>query len=477
MNPDAPPLVKDVFEKAAQPGPVREPAAVAAALAKLASESEDARVDVTALEDALDAEFPWRNQLVSQYRHPDAGELEAWAQAVRWLLDAIVSAQTDSDRDARRLQVMLAALGILDIGGAGLAAVLGRFAGTHVAVSVASLLARVAFLPDELDERSKASIKELTEQIRAGDFKRLQHAQRVVRPNFGADIWSAVFLLWKLDAGQLARILDQRDGFVLAMMVCSVLDSEAPLFALQVQSLTFKFLSMSWLQRLVSAGSGVTAGGVLKDLLLQVAKTPHWKGWLNATYEYPEASSAQARTTLAGALVQLEEPQWRDFLEAVTLSTSRGSPEGLADILNQVAGQLGDDKTQPFWDAAFERWDAWNYGKSQEQFHLSSPQACSFDFPVAMYYARLPAQQRLAEETRLQQEIANIEQRWFASESQLCTERNLLASRLRLVRHGSALAAGGNQALPGPVRPDSEYAEVRYRYHNIHEALARRLAR
>lgn len=476
MNPDVSLLVKDIFEKAAQPGPVREPAAVAAALAKLASECETPSIDMTTLQDALDAEFPWRNQLVFQSRQTGPDEREVWAQAVRWLINAIVATRTDSDLEATRFQVMLAALGILDVGGEGVGSVIDRFAGTHVLASVASLVARLGFLPSELDENSKATLKDLTEQFRAGDFKSLQHSLPAMQLNFGPDIWSAVFLLWKLDAALLARLLDQRGDFTFAMMVCSILGPQSPLFALQVRSVTFKFLSIPWLERLTNVNSGVTAGGVLKDLLLQVAKTSHWKGWLNATYEYPEASSAQARAALAEALVQLDEPQWRDLIEAVALSTSRGSPEGLADILNQVAGQLGDSKTQPFWDAAFARWDAWDYGKSHAQF-LSSPNACSFDFPVAMYYARLPAQQRLAEEVRLQQEIASIEQRWFANESQLCSERNRFASRLRLVRHGTVLAAGGNHALPGPVRVDSEYAEVRYRYHNVDDAITRTVAR
>lgn len=473
MNPDAPPIAKDAFEKAAQPGPAREPSAVNVALTKVPSGGEEGHVDVSALEEALDAEFPWRNQLVFQSRQPAAGELDAWAEAVRWLLEAIVSAKIDSEHDSRRFQVMLAALGFFDVSGAGLGVVLDRFAGTHVCASLASLLARAGFLADELNEDSKAFLEELAKQVRAGDFKRLQYAQRVVRPNFGAHIRTAVLLLWKLDAAQLVRILDQRDSFILSMMVCEVVDSETPLLALQVQNLTFKFLSMSWLERLNSAKSGVTAVDVLRDLLLQVAKTPHWKSWLSANYKCPENTGAQARGALAAAFVQLGEEQWRDFIEVVALSTSRGSAESLADILNQVAGNLGDEKTQPFWDAAFARWDAWDYGKSQENYYLSSPQVCSFDVPVAMYYARLPAQQRLAEEMRLQQEIADVEQQWFVSESQLCTERNRLASRLRLVRHGSALAAGGNEALPAPVCPDSEYAEVRYRYHNINETLMR----
>ena len=176
---------------------------------------------------------------------------------------------------------------------------------------------------------------------------------------------------------------------------------------------------------------------------------------------------------MAEALTQLGEPQWRDFIFALALSKSRGSAEAVADILTHVARKLGSAKAQPIWLMAFERWNAWDYGRGEEHFHLSSPQICAFDFPVAMYYALMPRAERDALELELQHAIVHVEQQWFSSESELCTERNRLASRLRLVRHGSALAAGDADALPPPVQPDSEYAEVRYRYHDVNEALAK----
>ena len=89
----------------------------------------------------------------------------------------------------------------------------------------------------------------------------------------------------------------------------------------------------------------------------------------------------------------------------------------------------------------------------------------------------MPAAERDALERELQEDIFHVEQRWFSSESKLCTERNRQASRLRLVRHGSALAAGSADALPALVQPDSEYAEVRYRYHDVNAALARTMRR
>jgi len=476
MNPDAPPLARDTFLQAIQPGPSREPAVVAAVLARLEAQADGGQLDVDELEEALDAEFPWRNQLVFQSRQLRPEELEAWIQVIRWLVQSLLAADMSAEGSARRVQVLLTALGALDVGSEGLSAVSDRFAGSHVPTSIVSMLQTLGQVPEGLDARSKEWLRGLPGEVKAGNFKMLQQAQRVLQLRFHSDIWTSVFLLWKLEPTELARLINSRDSILLDILVCSVLDANAPLFALQVESITFKFISLPWLERMERICPEIDALGVLEQLLLQVAKTPHWKAWLQATHEHPTAGSGRSRA-LAEALTQLAEPQWKDFILALALSKSRSSAGAVADILMHVARKLGSAKAQPIWLVAFERWDVWDYGSCEGHFYLSSPQACAFDFPVAMYYARMPAAERDALERELQDAIFHVEQRWFSNESELCTERNRLASRLRLVRHGSALAAGGTDALPAPVRPDSEYAEVRYRYHDVNQALARTMRR
>lgn len=476
MNPDATSLARTTFLQAVQPGPSRESAAVAAMLAKLNVQDEDVLLAVGELEEALDAEFPWHDLFVFQSRQPKPEETDAWTQTIRWLMQALLAVNMTAADSAQRVQVLLSALGTLDVGCEGLAAVSDRFVGTHVPDSIISLLRGLGQVPEGLDPRSREWLQELPGQVKAGNFKMLQQAQRVLWPQFRSDIWTSVFLLWKLQPAELVRLIDSRDSILLAITVCIVLDANAPSFALQVENVTYKFVSLSWLERMQGAYPEVNRLGVLEQLLLQVSKTPHWKGWLHALYEHPETGSGESRA-LADALTKLGVPQWKDFIFALSLSTSRRSAESVADILAQVSNKLGSQNTQSIWSDAFERWDAWDYGKGEGNFYLGAPQVCAFDFPVAMYYAQMPSTERDALERKLKKAIVHIEQQWFSSESELCSERNRLASRLRLIRHGNALAAGGRDALPPPVQPDSEYAEVRYRYHDVNEVLTRTTGR
>ena len=120
------------------------------------------------------------------------------------------------------------------------------------------------------------------------------------------------------------------------------------------------------------------------------------------------------------------------------------------------------------WAIGYQVWSDWSYGRHESDSAMFAPAACALDFPVAMYYASLPSDECLAEESKLLEAIETVEQKWFNSVTDLVTERNRLKSRLRLVQHGIELANGSTQALPPPIRPDADlYASTRYHYHDV----------
>lgn len=460
MNIDASALARYTFVQAAKPGPLHEPISVAAVLLRPEAHPNGIPLDVEAFVKALDEEFPWRNQLVFQSRQPNPAELKVWIEVVRWLMQSLIASSTNATEGTLRVQVLFTALGVLDVGHEGMNAVSDYFVGSQIPAKLVAILQRVQLVPEGIDAQSLDYMQTLKNRVRAGDFKMLKLSLGRLQPNLSPDISTFIFMLWKLEPDELTGVINRQDSIPFDLLTCMVLDKDAPLFALQVDRVAFKFISQSWL-------SEADPFGIHKQLLLQVAETPYWKGWLQAKYEHPAAAGAEQSQVLAEVLAQLSEPQWKDFIFALELSKSKHSVEAVTEILVQATGTFDSIKAYPIWLMAFERWDAWDYGKHEKFFFLSSPQVCSFDFPVAMYYSHMKAADRYALERELQHAIAHVEQQWFASDSELCTERNRLSSRLRLVRHGIALATGGTEALPPQVQPDSEYSEVRYRYHEI----------
>lgn len=332
MNPNAPPLARDVFSQAMRPGPTYQPTSVVTVLDELAARADDFLLDVGEFENALDVEFPWRNQLVFQSRSLQPEEIETWIQVIRWLAESLLDENVGADRDTRRIRVMLSALGALDVGREGLSVVADRFVGSDVKKSLSYILQTIEAVPQGLDLRAKEWIQEASDKDKAGNFRMLKQALRIPQPRCHSDVATAVFLLWKLEPAGLARLIDSQENILMDILVSSVLREAAPRFSLQVESVKFKFISLSWLETVEHIASDAHAPNVLVQLLLQIAQTPHWKAWLLATYEYPEKGSSRSKA-LVTALAQLAESQWKDFVAVLSLSTVRGLAEAVADIL------------------------------------------------------------------------------------------------------------------------------------------------
>jgi hypothetical protein len=274
-------------------------------------------------------------------------------------------------------------------------------------------------------------------------------------------------LLRKFAPERLARCIEERQEIFFSIGVRDVLAADAIGFSLSVSDLSFKFICAASLVDLEEASAPSDSVEDLYRLLLQVAKTDHWRAWISGLVRYPHAGTVAERA-LPKALAQLNAAHWADFLDAIELWTYAGTVEPVANILAAFQGDLDGAPALEMWQLAFSRWDKWDYGHEDKDKHLHAPTVCSFDYPVAMYYACLPLDEAQSERARLLGDIASVEQRWFPDVSALVTYRNRLLSRLRLVEHGIAIRGQlATTALPPAIEPESEFLAVRYRYFDV----------
>lgn len=304
---------------------------------------------------------------------------------------------------------------------------------------------------------------------RNGDYSKLGNLIRHLEMELSPDVHLAVMLLKRFAPERLARHIEERQDLFFSVAVRDALTEDAPKFALSVNDVTFKFVCASPLADARVANAPDGSVDVIRELLLQVAHTDLWHAWLLDFAHYPQAETV-AEKALSEALTQLAPLHWSAFVDAVELWTYAGTAGPVANILVPFLHALGNMKSADMWRLAFERWDKWDYGHDEKNKHLSAPSGCSFDFPVAMHYSLLPLEEAQAEEARLLEGIESVEQKWFTDLSELVTYRNRLASRLRLVQHGFAIRnspPGGASPLPPCIEPDSEFAEVRYRFFDV----------
>lgn len=301
---------------------------------------------------------------------------------------------------------------------------------------------------------------------RHGDYSQLGNLIRHLEMELPPDIHLAIMLLTKFAPDRLARHIEEKQDVYFSIAVRNALTESAPKFALSVNDVTFKFVCASPLADAQVANAPEGSVDVIRELLLQVAQTELWYAWLRDFARYPRAGTV-AEKALSEALTQLLPAQWSAFVGAVELWPYAGTAGSVASILVPFLHALGNEQSADMWRLTFERWNIWDYGRDEKGKHLFAPSACSFDFPVAMYYALLPLNDAQAEEARLLGEIATVEQKWFSDFSELVTYRNRLSSRLRLVQHGFAIRNSppeGANPLPPCIAPDSEFAEIRYRF-------------
>lgn len=308
---------------------------------------------------------------------------------------------------------------------------------------------------------------------RNSDFSKLGNLIRHLEMKLSPDVSLAIMLLTKFAPDKLARHIEEKQDVFFSVAVRDALTEDAPKFALSVNDVTFKFVCAAPLANARLANAPENSVDVIRELLLQVAHTDLWHAWLLDFAHYPQAETV-AEKALSKALAQLAAAHWSAFVDAVELWTYAGTAGPVANILVPFLHALGNEKSADMWRLAFERWDKWDYGCDEKNKHLSAPSVCSFDFPVAMYYALLPLDEAQAEEARLQESIATVEQKWFTDFSELVTCRNRLSSRLRLVQHSFTIRnppPGGANALPPCIDPDSEFAEFRYRFFDVSASM------
>lgn len=467
MSPPATQIARDRFLQALQGGPARVPEAVQRALDQLpALDAQSPSPDTERLERELADEFSiWDTFFSVQALTPASSD--RWVAGLRWVLQELHSWTPQAPQARVRLQVLFAALSAFDTENAGLDAVLVDLPKTVTSDGSHRLLQVATGSAPKYGARGFASRAEIQAASREGNFPQLKLLTRHLEVQLPSDARLATYLLWRSRPDLLAEVIDQSQDAVFSHAVCQLLGAAALDFALRVQDQAFKFFSANAVADLPADETSKETLNAFRDLLLQLAKTPQWGSWLQALYKYPQGRRL-SEEALSAALAWLDASKWAGFVDGVQLWTHTRTAAPVANILASFYQAVGASAATEMWTLAFRRWDDWDYKRADSNTQMFSPSACSFDFPVAMYYASIPQHEAENEEKILSSAVECIEEEWFSSLSELVTKRNRLLSRLRLVRHGRALAGGNTaDALPPAVTPDSEYASLRYHYHDV----------
>jgi hypothetical protein len=448
---------------------VEMPTASARALARIPElHAQSKPLNTIELKDELNEELWWGTESGSPESEEQARQR---SRALGWSLQKLESLVPDSPYGLYHLQIVLTTCLISSPpDGEAMELVQQEMVGPSLLDGLVRLLKDTSCIHTHRHRIGDHQWSEETLAIgRSGDYRTLENLIRHLNVGLSPDALLAVLLLAKFAPERLARLIDERQDVFFSIAVRDALIEDASKFALSVSDLTFKFVCASPLAdtRVESAPEGAVE--VICDLLLQVAQTSHWRAWIFGFVQYPQGDNVGEKA-LSEVLSQLTATHWADFVDAIELWTYAGTAGPVAKILIPFLDALGEESSADMWRLAFERWDKWDYGSDERDKHLFAPSSCSFDFPVAVFYALRPFDEVKVEETKLLECIATVEQKWFTDFSALVTYRNRLSSRLRLIQHSFAIrnpSGEGTDALPPSIVPDSEFSAVRYRFLDV----------
>ncbi|HWX01417.1 hypothetical protein [Collimonas sp.] len=464
-------LARATFRMANGVGPAEQPKSLQQFVSQVRStDGPLSTLDTQSLAQSVYAEFQFLGPLVRDGIMPDSASMARWEAAVRWILTGLRNWNSNKTNALIELQALLTSVQALDADSAGLENIAALLDGDEMEDALLGLVENANVGPfGGVDRRFPNLAQDLKVATQQGEYRGLGYILPQVMPEFRSDLSAAVILLWKLVPGKLAIAVSKKDEVLFSMFVCRSLRENAAHFALDVPLGSFKFVSISD----IPCGPKIDRttqvwGDLLRQILVQVAETSDWVGWMLALYRSPHSES-NAGSALADALVDLEEGHWFAFVQALSLGHSHAAAGPVAQIMARFASRVEASKAKIMWSIAFARWDEWNYAKGEQQTYLFAPASCALDYPVSMYYSQLSGPELDKEDARLTKIVEQIEQQWFESASDLTTERNRLLSRLRLVRHAMELRVSDANLLPPAIQPDAApYARLRYLYYDIH---------
>lgn len=464
------------------------PAATVRALAHVKElQSQSQRLNSSRLAEELDRELWWGIEPTdsNDEEHVDVDESELTAKrrlAVDWALQEL-AAWTPGDTAASvRLQIILITLSAASASTKEAVETIPEdVVHKRLLENIEKLMSSIALGAEESNVRryhqnlNESRRGEICDAVRDSDYEKLGPLIRHLDVAASVDACMTILILAKYAPHELAIEIARRRDALFSIFVKNQLKEDALAFSLSVDDITFKFVCTFELTTTQVANASDGSANTIEEILLQVAKTDSWRSWMLELARYPQGNTA-FEFALGHAFAKLTATHWSAYVDAVELWTHAGTVAPVANMLLNFYNIVGEENSRAMWLYAFNRWDDWDYGSREPHGHLSAPTVCSFDFPVAMYYASIPLGEAKTAEANLKREIENVEQKWFSDESALLSYRNRCSSRLRLVQHGLAIRekqAMGIGALPPPIEPDSEFSKIRYRFFDTNKHISR----
>jgi len=167
----------------------------------------------------------------------------------------------------------------------------------------------------------------------------------------------------------------------------------------------------------------------LRNLFLSLASGPDWPKWLDAVNRYP-VRCRQFQPALGLALSRMTAGSLKHYVSSLNLrSSDEEARELVAKCLAEFRAHANVSRRRHLWNAAFERWAQWDFGKSSGE-RLTSVGRSALDFAVLGHLVEGNGKPLVANaEHRFECELKEHETRWHPSFTDAIANFNRMLSR------------------------------------------------
>lgn len=477
------PLEKVVREAQAQ-GPVAEPSSLLGALASL--ENPIAGLadgdQTTSLIEAIHNEFPIIRNARRTRDALDPSDTSQWASLIRWFLLELRQWQYAQDPRLHKLTAIFLVAQASDWDNRLWSLVPEEFANNPELIQCLKALIKT-FQVSTTVPASSAPIweREVAEKFKvadaAGDWveitiglKSFEH--RLLPQSL---LVQSIRCLYRCGTNHLVDALADLRQTIVALQVANALSVDQCLdLSVASDNPYIQFASMhrtfSGRQQKLSPSEQQLA----TTLLLKVASDgPRWRAWMRVFNAYP-VRYPSLQVPLGHALAEVPEAAIESYVNEVVLLVKPAlldpGRQIVADCLRAFRAKADPQRRNLLWSRVYHRWSTWNFGQANSNPHLFLIACSDFDYGVVAFACECMKDiNRTKTINDIREELQTLDDKWYASATDILTAWNRLVSRFQPYAHASQVVASGedwlNEANPYlPFDPSkNEYLMMKYK--------------
>jgi hypothetical protein len=477
------PVLADVLADARNPGPASGPGDLLSALAaidrplELLSDWDRCQALCSAFSD----EYSFIQLARAAQVRPSDVDMKKWSTLLRWMLEKLTNWNTGNDPQLRTLAAVFIAGTMSDIDHELWGLLPSPFgANQRLVETLQAMLKSCNVLIDApLHIRAPISTKEAIDRFAAANAAKDWKEINECLDSFGDYISASVLqaqatrILARCGKNDLLSVLSGIDEALLAASFVDAIWDEDTYLALAVDCTSAHFEFAALRSAVYRRGHPPPIVQALDFLLIKMSADPgRWRDLMDIFNRYP-VRYPRLQDALGRALASVPLQAREAYIAAIQLNDvafDDAGRENVAACLRAFQAQANRNQREAMWRLAYDRWSAWDFGRSDANTHLLQIRASLLDYAIVGYAIEcLGVNAAMQARVDILAKSLSLHQSWYLSASAMMTDWNRSLSSFQPFGHAEHILAGNDEDWLCkarnylPVDTQTDYLKLKYR--------------